>query len=208
MNNPNNGGLDPRKGTMNRTARILIVGLCLAGRTALGQDPPAEDPGHEELRILRAQIIEAIQSGDVERVLPFVHSNVVITWQNNEVCRGHAGLLEFFNRMGKKAFQEYKMPPAPDELTMLYGDDAGVSFGRTVASYRLLGKDLELESRWTATLVKEQGQWLLAGYHISMNVLDNPLLNGAKQSAYLAGGGALAAGLVIGLLLGRRRRAT
>jgi ketosteroid isomerase-like protein len=167
----------------------------------------AEDPAHEELRALRTTMIEAITAGKFEEVLRHVHPNVVVTWQNNEVCRGHAGLSEFFNRMGKEAFKGYKVPPTPDELTVLYGGDTGVSFGQTIAEYKLLGKDFELKSRWTATLVKEEGRWLLAGYHVSMNALDNPLLNGAKNGLYMAAGAGLIGGLIVGLLLGRRKKA-
>jgi ketosteroid isomerase-like protein len=167
----------------------------------------AEDAAHNELRALRTEVIEAITKGDFDSVLRHVHTNVVITWQNNEVCRGHKGLLDFFNRMGKDAFKGYKVPPTPDELTILYGGDTGISFGHTVAQYTIVGKTIEMTSRWTATLVKENGHWLLASYHVSANLLNNPLLNAAKSGLYLAAGVALVAGLVIGLLLGKRKKA-
>jgi hypothetical protein len=64
-----------------------------------------------------------------------------------------------------------------------------------------------MTSRWTATLVKENGHWLLASYHVSANLLDNPLINAAKSGLYLAAGVALAAGLVLGLLVGKRKKA-
>lgn len=159
----------------------------------------AEDPAHEELRVLRTEIITAITAGDIEKVLTHMHPDVVVTWQNSEVCRGKQGLKDFFERMGKKSFKGYKVPPTPDDLTLLHGGTTGISFGETVASYDLLGGSYEMKSRWTATLVKQDGKWLLAGYQISMNVLDNPILSAAKNGLYL---GAVVA-LVIGLLLGR-----
>ncbi len=159
----------------------------------------AEDPAHEELRILRAEIITAITAGDIDTILDRVHPEVVVTWQNSQVCRGRQGLRDFFNRMGKKSFKGYKVPPTPDELTILHGSDAGISFGKTVAEYVLLGSRYQIESRWTATLVKENGKWLLGAYHISMNTLDNPLLTAAKNALYISG----AAGLVAGILIGR-----
>jgi hypothetical protein len=76
-----------------------------------------------------------------------------------------------------------------------------------VAEYNLLGKNYELKSRWTATLVKVDGKWLLAGYHISMNVLDNAILSAAKSGIYLAGGAALVIGILIGRILWKRRAA-
>lgn len=167
----------------------------------------AEDPAHEELRKLRGEIIESITRGDIEAVTKNLHPDVVITWQNSEVCRGHQGVRDFFERMGKKSFKGYKLPPTPDELTILHGGDTGISFGETIGSFNLLGKDHEIKSRWTAGLVKENGKWLLASYHISMNALDNPLLNGAKQGLYLAAGLALAAGILAGFLIGRRKKA-
>jgi len=191
---------------MKKQTVLLAVYAWLVCGAAWLPIQAAEDPAHNELRTLRTEVIEAITKGDFEGVIRHVHTNAVVTWQNNDVCRGHQGLRDFFNRMGKDAFKGYKTPPTPDELTILHGN-TGVSFGQTVAQYKLLGKDLELKSRWTATLVKENGRWLLASYHVSMNVLDNPLLNAAKGGLLLAAGGAAVAGLIVGWLLGKRKKA-
>jgi uncharacterized protein (TIGR02246 family) len=189
-----------------------IACTCLLACTpAVAQSPSAapavDDPAHDALRALRTEIIEAITKGDLDRVMKSVHPGVVITWQNNEVCRGHDGLRDFFNRMGKDAFKGYKVPPTPDGLTVLHDGHTGISVGETVASYNLLGSSYDMKSRWTATLVKEDDRWLLAGYHISMNVLDNPILAAAKGSLYGVAAATLVAGLGAGWLFGRRQRA-
>lgn len=167
----------------------------------------AEDPAHNELRALRTEVIAAITKGDNEAVMKHVHPNVVVTWQNAEVCRGVQGLRDFFNKMAKDTFRGYKVPPTPDDLTILHGGDTGVSFGHIVAEYNLLGKILEFRSRYTATLVKENGRWLLASYHVSLNALDNPIIGAAKQSLLWVGVGAGGLGLVVGLIFGRRKKA-
>ena len=168
---------------MHRWIPLLLVAALSSPAFLQAQTAATpEDPAHNELRALRTQVLDAIKSGDVERVLAYVHPNVVITWQNQEVCRGREGLREFYNRMGKDAFRGYKVDPIPDELTILYGGDTGISFGSSVAAYRLLGKEAEFKNRWTATLVKENGRWLLASYHVSNNTLDNPLVNTAKRA--------------------------
>lgn len=177
--------------------------------TTLAQGAAPEDLAHQELRALRTNVIEAITHGDFDRTLAFVHTNVVVTWQNSEVCRGHVGLRTFFERLGKNAFKGYQVPPKPDELTILYnGGNTGISFGQTVARYTLFGHDFDFTNRWTATLVKENGHWLLAAYHVSNNVLDNPLINAAKSALFWAAGLALVLGLVLGLLFGRRAKRT
>jgi hypothetical protein len=106
-----------------------------------------------------------------------------------------------------KSFKGYKVPPTPDDLTQLYGGDMGVSFGHVVGQYTLLGKELEFKSRWTATLVKENGKWLLASYHVSFNALDNPLLNAAEKSLIWVAAGTGVLGVLIGVFLGRRKPA-
>lgn len=189
--------------------RLSLLLLCLGLISGLaGQSVnAAEDPAHNELRALRSEVIDAITKGDIDAVVSHVHPNVVVTWQNSEVCRGAAGLRAFFERMGKTTFRGYKVPPTPDDLTILYGGDTGVSFGYVVGRYTLFGKEFEFNSRWTATLVKENGHWLLASYHVSLNALDNPLINSAKKSLLWAAIGAGVAGLVIGLLIGKRKKA-
>lgn len=179
--------------------RILIALL------SFGIANAAEDPAHAELRMLRSEIIAAVTRGEIDTVLKHVHPNVVVTWQNSEVCRGRQGLKDFFDKTGRKSFKGYKIPPTPDELTILHGGDAGVSFGKTIATYDLFGKSYEIESRWTATVVKENGEWLLAAYHISMNTLDNPLLSAAKNGLYIAAGAGLLIGVVIGRIVARRK---
>lgn len=186
---------------MLNLVKLLLILLALGRLTA------AEDPTHEELRTLRVEIIDAITKGDIDGVIRHVHPDVVVTWQNSEVCRGQKRLKDFFERMGKNSFKGYKVPPTPDELTILHGGNTGISFGETVAEYRLLGKSYELKSRWTATLVKQDGKWLLAAYHISMNVLDNPILTTARQGLYLGAAIALVIGILIGRMLTKHRAA-
>lgn len=187
-----------------KTLLILFCGWLLCAG-AVAQTPAVEDPAHNDLRAVRTEVLAAITKGDFDGVLKHVHPNVVITWQTHDICRGHKQLREFFERRGKDAFKGYKVPPTPDELTILYGGDTGVSFGHTIANYNLLGKDIEMQSRWTATLVKEGGKWLVAGYHVSTNAIDNPLLNSAKVGLYIGAGIALLVGLIVGLWIGKRK---
>jgi ketosteroid isomerase-like protein len=185
---------------------VMVLLAMLADLSAQINPPAAkapEDPAHQELRILRTNVVDAIIKGDVESVLPHLHTNVVITWQNNEVCRGHQGVREFFHRMGKHAFRSYKIPPTPDELTILHGSDTGVVFGNSVGQYALFGHEYEFQNRWTATVVKENGRWQLASYHVSLNALNNPLLDAAKKSLFVIGGIGTAIGLILGTLIGR-----
>ena len=64
--------------------------------------------------------------------------------------------------------------------------------------------------RWSATVVKEGGEWKVALAHVGTDFLDNPVLEGvkgfAKNLGLGAGVGGVVVGLVLGWLIGRGRR--
>lgn len=194
-------------------AVMSIVCLCLASSPpVLGQkedkkstgDKKEADKIHDDLRALKTGLTEAVLKKDVEKQLSFASKDIVITWQNGQVVRGRDEIKKFLEKGAEsKMFQGYTKPPEPTDVTILYGDDTGISYGTSVAKYTVLGQNIELTNYWSAALVKEEGSWKIASYHVSGNILDNPLLNAAKQYLYWVGGGALVVGLLLGFLVGR-----
>jgi uncharacterized protein (TIGR02246 family) len=190
--------------------------LGMAVLPAWSQAPPAPAPAatdeaaHNELRAFRDGLLDAMNKGDLERELAYFHPNAVVTWHNAEVSRGRDGVRAYLNRMltgPDKIVESYKGDVNVDELTILYGGDTGLSFGSAVEHFKLAdGKTLDLPARWSATLVKEDGKWLIANLHASDNLFDNPVLAMTKRMIYWVGGITLLAGLAAGFVLGRRRR--
>lgn len=186
------------------TSSMLVCGMLCASPALAQEDAPGDEAVHAELRAIREALTEAITAGDVDGQLKYVHPNVVATWQNHRVVRGVDGLRTFMQEMNAKneeVFQGYAVPPEADELTILYGGDTGVVFGKSVPRYHYLNMDIELENRWTATLVKEDDGWKIAAYHVSGNLVDNPLLHAAAKSTTWIGGVCLVVGLIVGGLL-------
>ncbi len=180
--------------------RFLLPFLALIA-IASAQPVLDHEQDHIELRAMKNRLVEAVTKGDVSAIERDLHPNVVITWQNNVVCRGRDGVRKFYEEMkaSDQKFEGYKLPPTADEPTILYsGATTGVVFGDNVGHFYLLGKEFEMPNRWTAMVVKENGVWQLAAYHVSMNVTDNPLLNAAKKSASVGFGIALVIGVFLG----------
>lgn len=193
-----------------KTSIAVLMLLCLAVPAwPQTPSPPSDEAVHNELRAFRDGLLAAMNKGDVESELAYFHPNAVVTWHNAEVSRGREGIRSYLNRMlqgPNKVAASYKADVNVDELTILYGGDTGISFGSAVEHFKLAnGKTLDLPARWSATLVKEGGKWLIANLHASDNLFDNPLLALAKRTAYWAGGIALLVGLLIGWFLGGRR---
>jgi ketosteroid isomerase-like protein len=195
---------------------ILLLTLALAGLTTgnLSAQTNAaiamEDPAHVELRVLRGDLLTAMNKGDLDGVLSHLHTNIVITWQNAEVSRGREGVRAYYNRVmtgPNKVVESFKCNVNVDELTLLYGGNTGISFGSSDEHYKLTsGLSMSLKGRWTATLIRADGHWLVASLHASTNLFDNPLLNLTRKTVYWAGGICLVAGILLGWLLGRKRK--
>jgi ketosteroid isomerase-like protein len=199
-------------------ALAVVLVCCLSGPVR-AQDKKDEDPAHEELRSVRKALIESFNKRDVDGLLKHVHKDVVVTWQNGEVSRGHAGIRKYFERMlvgDNSVVVEIKADPELPELSSLYGGktpNTAVAYGTLNDHYQLRdGMDFKMNSLFSATLVKENGQWWIVNFHASTNMFDNEVLHQTvkKTMIYSAGAG-LAAGLllagIVWFVVGKMRKA-
>lgn len=198
-----------RKRVLFLTA-FLTVMSSLPARTQTPA-PPAQEPQsavHNELRILKTRLVDAMNKSDIDGMLAELHPNVVITWQNAEVSRGHRGVREYLEKMTKgehPIVNGYHADINVDDLTTLYGDNTGVAYGSSVETFDLAGgQSFTLHGRWSATMVRENGRWLLASVHASSNLFDNPLLNAARKLLYVGVMVSFLIALFIGWFIGRR----
>ena len=76
-----------------------------------------------------------------------------------------------------------------------------LSFGNSVDHYEFPdGTQFDTNTRWSATLVKEGDQWLIASLHVSENLFDNPVLDMTKRAATLTAVVTGIGGVVVGVL--------
>jgi uncharacterized protein (TIGR02246 family) len=198
---------------MRRYWPVFVVAGLGATLAPLGaQDSKKEDPTHEELRALRRQLVDAVNKNDIDALLKLLDKDVTVTWMNGEVSRGPEGVRAYYDRMmkgDKRIVESVTINPEVDELTHLYGN-TGIATGSSKDHFKLTdGKDFEIPTRWSATLVRTDGKWRVANFHASANVFDNPILSiYIRQTAIWTGVGAVVVGLLVGLVFGRlwRRR--
>ena len=187
----------------------VLFFLCLPVCAQVPQAATTDDEAsHQALREMRDAMVNALNKGDIEALIPHLNKNIVFTAMNGEVCRGHDALRAYFNRMLKDPghiVETLHVNPTVDHLTDVYGGATGVAYGSSVDHYKLTGgQEFEVNARWSATMVKDNGNWQIASFQSAANIFDNPLLNKAKSTLYWGAGGAGLIGLVLGLLIGRR----
>src|SRR4051812_48673837 len=112
---------------MKKILTSIVVALGLLAPAILPAQTPTtapENPAHEELRKLRDGLLAAMNKGDLEGTLAFMHTNVVITWEDAEVSRGYEGVRAYHNRImtgPNKIVDAFNFGVNVDELTILHG---------------------------------------------------------------------------------------
>ncbi|RYZ37996.1 MAG: SgcJ/EcaC family oxidoreductase [Myxococcaceae bacterium] len=205
---------------MVRTRLGLLALLFVVVPVVAGAQEPVAAPAvvassdeatHQALRAIKQDMEDALNKQDLERLLSHLHPDVVFSTMNNDVRVGKDSIRAYYaqmlggpNSVVKKVTAKFDV----DALTRLYGN-AGVAYGSSLDHYELSdGSDIVIHGRWTCTLVKEGDRWLIAAFHYSTNVFDNPLLTKVKNAAMGFGALVAVAALALGFFLGRRGRRT
>jgi uncharacterized protein (TIGR02246 family) len=172
---------------------------------------PAAKPGpdqlHDELRALRATMESALNERDLDALVGHVTDDVVFVTMNNDVVRGPDGIRDYFRKMlegESRVVDTVTSHFEPLALSVLIGDDVAIAYGRSDDHYRLRGgRELTIDGRWSATMVRRDGRWLVAAFHYSTNVFDNPVLATQRRVLSWIAAGIGAVLLIVGLLIGR-----
>lgn len=172
-------------------------------------DPHAAD--REALLKIFHEIEGSINSQSLEKMSKQIDDNGTVVWANAEVSRGPAEVIAYYDRMvkGKDRILEKYLTSAKinGHARFLGNGDVAVADGTMEDEFfPIIRGPFRLSSKWTATAAKIGGEWKVVSLHLSANVFNNVLLDEAKAALAYVGGGGLAAGALIGWLLGRRGR--
>lgn len=190
--------------------------LLLMATTAGAQQPTnvaTDEATHNALRQLKTEMETALNNRDLDKIVANVDPNVVFTTMNGDVCRGPEQIRAYFHKMLEEPghiVKNVKVSFEVDQLTTLYGGDTGVAYGSSKDHYELTnGSTFDIDGRWTCTMVKSGDRWVIAAFHYSANVFDNPVLDRMKKLMMLGIAAAAVLALLIGIGIGRltKRRA-
>lgn len=192
---------------------ILAISLLGTPLTAVAQQTPAlgTEGLHQELRDLRDRALKDFAANDIEALLSEFTDTLQFTSIDNQTISGKDAARAYYAAIfdpGNGLLTDISATLEPDALSTLYlGGQMAVSAGTSTVTLKTrAGTEVTLPVRWTATLVRADNAWKVAAIHFSANVLDNPISNDVTHLVTLGGVGLGVAGLLVGWLVGRRRR--
>lgn len=185
---------------------LLCLTLVIFGSGAQAQD----DAVHDEIRAMRDRAIAAFEARDVEALFAELDDRILFTAMNNETVAGKEALTAYYARMMEGSsglVADLQVEFQTDALaTLLAGNQAAVATGSVVAAFKMrAGLEFSAPLRWTATLSRDSGAWKIVALHFSANIFDSPIDSAVRSYLWLMLAAALLVGLVIGLVLRRRR---
>jgi len=183
---------------------LALAALCVAP-IAMAEEP--DHAIHEELRGVLHAITDAMNTGDYNKMLPYLTEDVEATSITQEVMSNRADVSKYFQEWFGPAGYMRKMDIrlVADKLTEFSPDrNWGLVRGKALEKYEAKDGELfDFDTRWTAVMVRgEDSKWRLRAIHFGTNDLDNPVLTKVRRTLVRYGVVAGVAGLLIGLFLG------
>jgi len=198
-----------------KTARIPALLMLLVMQTTLAApDTITRDADHAALRQLRDKLVAAINRQDGAALAPCFTKEFAFTTVTQETLTTREQVEAYFERMFRATdapLRGMSTEPTSDIMTRFIDENTGVCYGQTKDTYTLKSGDVAtMHNRWSATVVKEDGQWKVATAHVGTDFLHNPVLDRAAAFARNltlgTGLGCLIVGVVLGRWLGARNK--
>jgi uncharacterized protein (TIGR02246 family) len=198
-------------------ALISALGAPLNAWSQAAKPPaltPEQESAHQALRDLKTRMQRALNELNLDALLTEVADDVVFTTMNGDRVRGRDGVKQYFEKMmkgPKPIVASLKAEFEADDLSNLYvNNDVAVIFGTSKDQYRLTNGDaFNVSPQWSGTMVRRDGKWLIANFHYSTNMFDNPVLDAQRkmliQIALAAAAVAALLAFFFGRSLGQRR---
>lgn len=169
---------------------------------------PSEEQKRQELGVLRETMEKALNEMDLETLLAHVTEDVIFTTMNGDVARNKEGVRKYFETMmtgPAKRIEKVTTKFEVDEKSRFLAPDVAVAAGLSHDKYVMAGgRELAIDARWTSTMVRREGKWLVAGFHYSANVFRNPILEAQRKAMLMAAGGVCAVLMLIAFFAGRK----
>jgi len=197
---------------MYRLSLALVLSLLFSAPVFAAT--PGTQADHDALRKLKSDVTVAANKRDYAALQKTLHQPFMTTLVTQDSFTDFGKLKDYFESLYTRDMLRMKnvsIAAEADELSQIYQGTFAVTKGSTKEHYELTdGRSFDMDGRWTAVSLKENGEWKLLAVHTGTNFLDNPVLNAIEKSVVWFGVGGGAVGLIVGFVFGwlfRKNRA-
>ncbi|MES9987782.1 MAG: nuclear transport factor 2 family protein [Candidatus Thiodiazotropha endolucinida] len=184
---------------------MLAYILCTCNLLAADEPMDAErDQLLEKLKLVESSLNEKA----FERLVPLLDPDVVVIFLNGEVARGIPQVQAYFDKVldGSKAILKDYRTQATVGAPARFTGNVAIADGTTKDNFTFAdGSEMKVNTFWTVTLAKRDGDWKVLQLHFSSNFFNNPLVAAIEQKMFMFAVIALLVGLAIGYFVKRRR---
>jgi len=192
-------------------AILMTIPLCFFAQAAEA-DRQAD---HEALRALLVRVTRAANAQDMKALRACFAKEFVFTAADQATITSEEQLVSYYAKMFSAPtapLASITVAPEAAILTSFVGPDVGYCYGTSKDTYQLkAGGQVTITSRWTAMVVRENGEWKVLAAHAGIDPLKNPLMDKAISMGYKLGAGGFLLGLIAGmvgmLLLAKAKKA-
>jgi ketosteroid isomerase-like protein len=159
---------------MSRLSLALVLSILLAPPSFASTQENQAD--HDALRKLKADAVTAVNTRDYAAMQKFMHQPFMATLVTQDSFTDSGKLKDYFESLYTRdslRMKEVSIAAEADELSQIYQGTFAVNKGSTKEHYVLAdGRSFDLDGRWTAVSIKDNGEWKLLAVHTG----DNPIL--------------------------------
>jgi ketosteroid isomerase-like protein len=161
---------------------------------------------HDALRKLKADAVTAVNNRDYVAMQKFMHQPFMATLVTQDNFTDFGKLKNHIENLYTRDFlriNEFSIAAEADDLSQIYQGTFALTKGSTKEHYKMAdGHSFDLDGRWTAVSIKDNGEWKLLAVHTGTNFLDNPVLSAIEKSVVWVGVAGAVGGLILGFVAG------
>ncbi|MBK8233429.1 MAG: hypothetical protein IPK72_23350 [Candidatus Eisenbacteria bacterium] len=173
--------------------------------------PVLDDERRDDRLALRAmlqEITEGINRRDWDSLTPWLDRDVQVTMIDCATLRGPEALMDYveskLERFGSVLIG-FTVDPSLAAPAVFHGETAIVALQSADRFHFRNGRDLTVQSTYSAAMVRKESGWKLVALHAGVNAFANPISD--QKQLWLTGGMVVAglAGLLVGSIVGAGR---
>lgn len=189
---------------MSRFSLALVLSL-LFSAPAFAENPEAQ-ADHDALRKLKSDVTVAANNRNYAAMQKLLHQPFMATLITQDSFTDFGKLKDYFESLYTRdslRMKKVSIAAEADDLSQIYQGTFALTKGSTKEHYELTdGRSFDMDGRWTAVSIKDNGEWKLLAVHTGTNFLDNPVLNAIEKSVVWFSVGSAVGGLIVGFVAG------